>query len=104
MKVLDILDIIAKIIIVIGTVVVAYLSLQFIFGNSPDLSQINSMLIGIVVTVLFSITITFMKTFSNLNREIGEIKIGMKHSFIKVKDDMNILKNDMSLIKKKLKI
>lgn len=97
MKTLDAIDIIARIILVITAIAVVYLSLKFIFGNSPDLNQINSMFITMIITALFTLTITFMKTLSHINREVGEIKIGMKHSFDKVKEDID-------LIKKKLKI
>ncbi len=97
MKILDVIDITARIILVITAIAVAYLSLRFVFGNSPDLSQINSMFITMIITALFTLTITFMKTFSHINREIGEIKIDMKHSFDRVREDME-------LIKKRLKI
>ncbi len=84
-----------------------YLILTRIFGNSAsDLSIIVSLfgLFGSLVTRV-------MYAVYHLNREIGEFKIKTAHGFQKVKDDMDfvksgteLLKSDMSLIKKKLRV
>ena len=92
-----------RILIVLFIIIIIW-SIQIFLGGSPTLSQINSMFIGMVITVLFTLTITFMKTFSSINREIGEIKMGMKHGFNNVKNDINLMKEDLKLIKNKLKI
>lgn len=93
MKTLDVIDIIARTILVITTIAVAYLSFRFIFGNSPDLSQINA----VFIVMIFGILVTMFKMMYSLNREIGEIKIGMKHSFDNVKEDMNLIKKRLGV-------
>lgn len=93
MKVLDVIDIIMKIIFVISFIIIVIWSVQILLGGGPNISQFNSMLIVMIVTILFGV----MKLMYNLNREVGEIKISMKHSFDRVKEDME-------LIKKKLKV
>ena len=107
MKALDIIDVIMKIIFFVSVVVIIVWSIQLLLGGSPTINQFNSMLIIMIITILFG----FMRFMFNLNREVGEIKVSMKHnffsvkeSFIKVKDDMNLIKGDLNLIKKKLKI
>ena len=102
MKISDIIEVIVKIILIVLFIIIIIWSIQIFLGGSPTLSQLNSMFIGLVITVLFTLTITFMKTFSSINREIGEIKVGMKHSFNNAKNDMDLIKNDINLIKEKL--
>ena len=89
----DIWDIIVNTIIIVAFVIAVYWFFQLLFGGSPDLSEFNSLLIIMIVGVLF-----------NLYREIGEIKVGMKYSFEKIRDDISLIKEDVGLIKKKLKV
>lgn len=93
MKKQNAIDIAIKIIMFIAFIIIVIWSVQILLGGSPTLSQVNSMFIVMIITILFA----FMKNLSALNREIGEIKTGMKHSFSKIKDDMD-------LIKKKLRV
>lgn len=84
-----------------------YLILTRIFGNSAsDLSIIVSL-----ISFSGSLIARVMYAVYNLNREIGEFKIRTAHGFQKVKDDMTFvksgiefLKNDIGLIKKKLRV
>ena len=89
----NLLDIIIDIILFLLAILVIYWLIELIIGGSPDLSQINSALIIMVAGFLIRIY-----------REVGEIKVGIRHSFNHIKEDMNSLKGDMSLIKKKLKV
>ncbi len=100
MKALDVIDIIVKIIFFISVIVIIVWSIQLLLGGSPTVTQFNSMFIVLIVTLLFGL----MKFMFSLNREIGEIKVGMKHSFNKVKNDMDLIKEDLNLIKGKLKV
>ena len=73
----------------------------YIFGDSPTFEQT---ILVFMIGVIFTITIKITQFTSSLNREVGEIKIGMKHSFNNVKNDINLIKKDLKLIKNKLKI
>jgi len=89
----NIIDIIVNIVIILLAILIIYWIIELLVGGSPDLSQVNFSLIIMTAGILFKVY-----------REVGEIKIGMKHSFIKIKEDIGLIKNDMDLIKKKLKI
>lgn len=82
----NIFDIILNIIIILVAILVIYWAFQLIFGGSPGLSEFNFGLIILIGSLLIKIY-----------REVGEIKVGIRYSFSKIKDDMD-------LIKKKLKI
>lgn len=82
----NIFDIILDIIIILLAILVIYWLIELILGGSPEIGEINFALIMVIGGFLFKIY-----------REVGEIKIGMRYSFIKIKEDM-------SLIKKKLKV
>ena len=96
----NLFDIILNIIILILSILIIYWLIQLIFGGSPGLSEFNFSLIILIIGFTFRIY-----------REIGEIKIGIKHSFNNIKSDVNVvksdindIKSDMILIKKKLKV
>lgn len=81
------------ILIIILFLLSLYLILTRIFGHSAsDLTIIISL-----STFLGSIIFKVSYIIFNLNRETGEIKIQMKNSFQKVREDID-------LIKKKLKV
>lgn len=86
-------DIVIDIIIILLTILVIYWFIRLIFGGSPELTEFNFALILLIAGFLIKIY-----------REVGEIKIGIKHSFINIKEDIDSIKEDISLIKKKLKI
>lgn len=70
-------------------IILVVMILTRISGSSATDTQIY---IGITM-----ITVTIMGYIVKMNREIGEIKIGLIHSFNKIKEDTD-------LIKRKLKI
>ena len=95
-----IFDVILDIILILITILIIYWLIKLILGGSPDLSQFNSALIVAIIGFI-------IKTY----REIGEIKVGITYSFSNAKRDINsmktdvkIIKNNIVLIKKKLKI
>lgn len=47
-----------------------------------------------------SILLIGMGHIIKLNREVGEMKVGIKYSFNKVKEDTTLLRNNMNLIRK----
>lgn len=70
-----------------------------IFGHSATDIQIY---IG-VITGFFMMIGFIMKLFSNhgnLNREVGEMKIGMKNSFERVRDDFRMVREDIGGLRK----
>ena len=97
---MNIVDIILRILIILLSLLVIYWLIELILGGSPALSEFNFGLIILIITFL-------MKMY----RELGETKVDIKHiskgvkeGFNKIRRDMNSLKEDMALIKNKLKI
>jgi len=93
MKRRSLFDIALDIILILIVILVIYWGIQLIFGGSPDLSQFNSALIIMLAGFLVKIY-----------REIGEMRVGAKYSFLKIKEDIGSIKENMYLIKKKLKV
>ena len=86
MKLADFFDWILKIIIIALTILIMVWGLQLLFGGSPGLEEFN-----------FALIILLAGFFIKCYREIGEIKMNIKHSFTNIKEDIN-------LVKKRLKI
>lgn len=85
MKVIDWILNILLVVFFIGTV---YMILWRIFGNSPTDFQVISWVVG-----LFSVAVFKLFTFTyNLNREVGELKIGIKSGFGRIKEDIQEIK------------
>lgn len=82
------IDIIINIIIILLTILIIYWFFELIFGGSPTLTEFNFALIILMAGLLFKIY-----------REIGEIRIGMKHSFYNIKNDMSLIKNKLKIKK-----
>jgi len=94
-----IFDWILNILLIILIIVGIYLFLSRIFGYSPSDFQLILWLFGFFGTAM-------VKMFSlvyNINREVGELKIGVKNSFDKIKKDINIIKLEIYDIKKLFK-
>ncbi len=70
-----------------------YLILTIIFGHSATPIEVTVTLFGGLAFLVYRI-----------NREVGEVKISIKYGFKKIKEDMDIIKGNMDLIKRKLKI
>lgn len=85
----DLVDIIVRIVFLIISIVLIYWMVQILLGGSPALSQVNAMFIVGIITILF----TMMKSYSDINREVGEIKIGIKEGFQRVREDIKRLEN-----------
>lgn len=99
-KKISVFNIIINIIIILLAILVIYWFIKLIFGGSPRLDEFN-----------FAIIILLGSFLIKLYREIGEVKVGLKHSFKNIKEDISLLKGDMNsikddtnLIKKKLKV
>ena len=88
-----IFDIFLDIILILLSLLIIYWLIELIIGGSPTLSEFSFGLILILATL-----------FIKLNREVGEIKVGIKYSFNKIREDINRANNNIELIKNKLKI
>lgn len=78
-----------NILIIILLIVVIYMFIDRIFGNSPTDFQIISgtfSLLGVFIIKLFTL-------IYSINREIGEVERDMKHSFFRVKEDTKRIEN-----------
>ena len=89
----NIFDIILNIIIILLAILVIYWFIELIFGGSPGIGEFNFALIVVIAGV-------FIKVY----REVGETKVEMKHLSLDVKESFNKIKEDMDLIKNKMKI
>ncbi len=89
----NILDIIIDIILFFLAILIIYWVIELIIGGSPELSQFNSAIIIMLIGLLFKVY-----------REMGEIKTSNNYINKSVKESFALIKQDMSLIKKKLKI
>ena len=89
----NILDIIIDIILFFLAILIIYWVIELIIGGSPELSQFNSAIIIMLIGLLFKVY-----------REMGEIKTSNNYINKSVKESFALIKQDMSSIKKKLKI
>ena len=67
-----------------------YLILTTIFGNSATPTEVTLML-------FLGLGSLFGSQIYKLNREVGEIKINMKHSFNNIKEDMDSIKKKLNV-------
>ncbi len=73
-----------------------YLILTTIFGNSATPIEVTLML-------FIGLGSLFGSQLYKLNRETGEIRVSMKQSFERVKEDIKEIKRDISFIKNRIK-
>jgi len=102
-KKIDYFDLIMKIIIFLLGILVIYWVIQLIFGGSPTLTQFNNSLILILIGLTVHLYYKIGK-FSHIENVFFKLEKNIENSFNKTKRDMNLLKQDISLIKKRLKI
>ena len=77
-------NIVWKIITILLIILIVYWFIELIFGGSPELSQFNFALIILMIGFLIKIY-----------REIGEMNVGIKHSFISIKEDICLIKGKL---------
>src|SRR3989338_1808805 len=97
-KLRKILNWILNILIIILLIVVGYLFIDRIFCNSPTDFQLISgtfSLLGLLILKLFTL-------IYSANRELGEIKVGVKNGFEKVKQEFNQIDENMKRIETKI--
>ena len=81
MKVIDWVLNILIVVFLIGTI---YMILWRILGDSPTDFQVISWAVGLFGAVVFKL---FTFTY-NMNREVGELRIGVKNGFRRIKEDI----------------
>lgn len=90
MKQKNIFDLVLDIILILLGVLITFWLLQLLFGGSPGLSEFNFAVIVMVVGFL-----------AKIYRELGEIKMSLKFSFEKIKNQMEETKKELSGLKHK---
>lgn len=95
-KLMKIIDWVLNILIVVFLIGTVYMILWRIFGNSPTDFQVISWTVG-----LFSVAVFKLFTFTyNMNREVGELKIGVRSGFGSVREGFKRIKEDIGSLKK----
>jgi len=87
------IDTILKVILILVAILIMYWFFQLLFGGSPTLSQFNFALIVMIAGILLKVY-----------REIGEMKVEAKYNFKEIKTSFIKIKEDIDLVKKRLKI
>lgn len=93
-----ILNWILNIILIILAIIGVYLFLARIFGSSPTDFHLLLWISGFFGTAILKI----FSMIYGLNRETGELKIGVKSSFKKFKTDISEIKQDINNIKQNI--
>ena len=100
----DFIDIILKILIVLGTILIIYWFIQLILGNSPTISQFNTGLILVIVGLIAHLYHSTGKFSQFIEGTFPRFEKNIQVSFDRIKNDFDTIKDDMNLVKKKLKI
>lgn len=105
-KLMKVIDWALNILIVVFLIGTIYMILWRILGDSPTDFQVISWAVGLFGAAVFKL---FSFTY-NMNREVGELKTGVrngfgsvKEGFRRVKEDIGSLKEDMQEIKMLIK-
>ena len=93
-KLMKIIDWVLNILLIIFFIGSIFMILWRIFGNSPTDFQVISWVVG-----LFSVAVFKLFTFTyNMNREVGELKVGVKNGFGGIKESFRRVKEDIGRI------
>lgn len=98
-KLIKVIDWVLNILILVFLIGTIYMILWRILGDSPTDFQVISWAVGLFGAAVFKL---FTFTY-NMNREVGELKIGVKDGFRRIKEDIGSLKEDIREIKKLVK-
>mgnify|MGYP001591405006 CR=1 FL=1 len=85
-------NILLNIILILLTILIIFWLIELIIGGSPTLDEFNFALIILIAGFIIK-----------MYRELGEIKIGVRYSFNKTKEDINNINKNIEIIKNKLK-
>jgi len=83
-KLMKVIDWILNILIIVFLIGTVYMILWKILGDSPTDFQIISWAVGLFSAAVFKL---FSFTY-NMNREVGELKTGVKDGFRRIKEDI----------------
>jgi len=101
---IDYIDIILRVLIVSGVILIVYWFFQLMFGESPTVEQF---IVGFIFVLAGLIVHLYYRSgeFSQFVKgTFPRFEKNVEGSFNRMKEDMSLLKGDMDLIKKKLKI
>lgn len=90
-KLIKVIDWILNILLIIFLIGSISMILWKIFGNSPTDFQVISWVVGLFSMVIFKL---FIFTY-NMNREVGELKTGVRSGFGSVREDFRRVKEDI---------
>ena len=94
---IDYIDLILKILIVLGTLLIIYWFIQIMLGGSPTIEQFIIGLISVIITLIVHLYYNVGKFNQFINGTFPRFEKNIEISFNKIKEDIE-------LIKKKLKI
>lgn len=89
------------ILIIIFAVLVIYMLLTILFGESATPIEVTMGLFGFLGGLFYKLTKDLTSSINKLNREFGEFRIRVVNSFDNLKKDIFGLKKDIAQIKKK---
>ena len=82
----DYFDLILNVFIILIFILITYWFFELLFGGSPTLIEFG---VGLIL-VIFGFGL-------KINREVGEIKVDMKHNFSRMKDDIDLIKRKLDI-------
>ncbi len=97
MKEKDYFELFMKIILFILVLIGLYMIILKLIGRSPTLDEINFTLI----TILISSLILFVYKFGRFQGNVEEFIMSSKNSFVKIRDDMTNLNNNLNTLRRK---
>lgn len=97
MKKIDFVDIVLKVLIILATILVVYWFIQIIFGGSPTIEQFIIGLISVIITLIVHLYYNSGKFNQFIEGTFPRFEKNVESSF-------NRIKEDITLIKKKLKV
>ncbi len=95
-KLMKVIDWVLNILILVFLIGTIYMILWKIFGDSPTDFQVISWVVGLFGAAVFKL---FTFTYS-INREVGELKIGVRNGFGGVREGFRRVKEDIGSLKK----
>jgi len=87
----EMVELILNFIIIIAQLIVIYMFIDFLFGNSPDLID----LIGSLVVALVVNAFRVQGNLGNLNGKFEVFSHNVKGNFIRVREDIQEVKGDI---------
>jgi len=104
MKKIDVVDIILKVLMILAAILVVYWFIQLMLGGSPTIEQFVIGLILALATLVIHLYYNVGRFNQFVEGTFPRFEKSVELSFLKIKEETNLIKNDLMQIKKKLKI